>query len=258
MAAKRFVVLMNARSGSTWLITLLNGQPGVAAYEELLMPHPVNPKYAWLAADAPDRFIVRRPKLPGPRPRKLNRYLAEVEAFRPGALSCGFKVNAVQFRGTPELLPILALRGYRLVVLVRNNVFESSVSQIAMRLGGDAHGREAAGDAPAMEVDPAEVVTRIHRRLRWIGAIRSVRRFWPWPSVEVAYEALVADQADALAPVLRAIGIDAAPVPVESPLKRRIARPYDEAIANYPAVAAAVEAAGLGRYLPGAEADAPG
>lgn len=253
MRAKRFFVLMNARSGSTWLITLLNGQPGVAAYEELLLPHPVKAKYAWLAEGAPERFHSRRDHLAGPRPLKFWRYLAEVEAHRAGMASCGFKINAVQFRATPELLPILAVRGYRLVVLVRNNVFESSVSQMMMRISGEAHGREAGDHAP-VTLEPAEVLSRIRRRLRWIAACRTVRRAWPHPSAEVSYEALVADQGTALAPVLRAIGVDALPVAVESPLKRRIDRPYAEIVSNYAEVAAAVRGADLARYLPEAAA----
>lgn len=249
MSPKRFFVLMNARSGSTWLVTLLNGQPGVAAYEELLLPHHVKPKYAWLAAGAPDRFIVRRDALPGPRPRKLARYLAEVEAHRADVAACGFKINAAQLRSTPELLPILALRGYRLIVLVRNNVFESSISQLMMSISGEAHSREAGHRSP-VTLDPAEVVTRIRRRLRWIAAIQSVRRIWPWPAVEVTYESLVSDQAATLGAALRTIDVDAPPAPVESPLKRRVDLPYDKLIVNFAEVASAVTDAGLSRYLP--------
>lgn len=249
MSPKRFFVLMNARSGSTWLITLLNGQPGVAAYEELLLPHPVKPKYAWLAADAPDRFIVRRDALPGPRPRKLARYLAEVEAHRPGAAASGFKINAAQLRGMPELLPILALRGYRLVVLVRDNVFESSISQLMMHISGEAHSREAGHRSP-VTLEPSDVVIRIKRRLRWIAAIRSVRRVWPWPAVELTYEGLVSNQTAVLGAALQTIGVNAQPVPVESPLKRRVDVPYDELIANFADVSSAVADAGLARYLP--------
>lgn len=250
MRPKRFFILMNARSGSTWLITLLNSQPGVAAYEELFLPHPVKPQYAWLAEGAPDRFIVRRKEIKGTRPQAFYRYLDEVEAHRPGAQSCGFKINAVQFRGTPELLPILALRGYRLIVLIRNNVFESSVSQIMMNISGNAHSRVTGGLAP-VTLESAEVVARIRRRLRWIAACRAICRVWPHPSTEVSYEALVADQAAALAQVLRTIGIDALPKHTESPLKRRVDRPYDELIANYAEVAAAMREANLARYLPG-------
>jgi LPS sulfotransferase NodH len=249
MQSKRFVVLMMARSGSTWLVTLLNGQPGVAAYEELLLPHPVNPKYAWLAADAPERLIARRPDLPGSRPRRLARYLSEVEAHRPGAATSGFKVNATQIPGMPELLPVLALRGYRLVVLLRENVFESSVSVMANRLGGDAHGREL-GDQRRLTLDPEELLVLVRRRLRWFAALRMLRALWPWPSVAVSYEDLVADQTAALAPVLRAIGAPAAPIPVQSPLKRRVNQPYADMITNYEEVAAALQRAGLARYLP--------
>lgn len=249
MRPKRFFMVMTARSGSTWLITLLNGQPGVAAYEELLMPHPVDPRYAWLAADAPERLIARRHALPRARPLRLNSYLHEVEAHRRDAVAAGFKINAVQFRATPELLPILALRGYRLVVLVRDNVFESSISQIMSAITGEAHSREAGVRAP-VRVDPAEVVDRIRRRLRWIAAIRGLRRVWPCASTEVTYEELVTDQMAALARILRAIGVDAAPVPIDSPLKRRVDRPYDEVITNFAEVKKRLGEAGLAHHLP--------
>ena len=119
-----FFALTLTRSGSTWLLTLLNGQDGVAAYEELFLPREVSDRYAWVADGSPERFFTRRSALRGPRPRKIWRYLDEVEQSSDGQRFVGFKLMLGQLRDVPELLPILALRGYRMVALVRDNLFD--------------------------------------------------------------------------------------------------------------------------------------
>ena len=258
MENHHFVMAMNARSGSTWLVTLLRGQSGVAAYEELFYPRPVQPRYSWLAEGGPERFIIRGPQLRGARPMRIWRYLNEVETHRADMPVSGFKVNSAQLFGAPEMLPILAARRYRLVVLVRDNVFESSISQIVMHKNNVAHSSEPIAAGASYRVDPQEVVARIRRRRRWIAAIRAVRRLWPWPSVEVRYEDLVANQSAALASVLDCIGAAAPPMPVESPLKRRIDLPYDEVITNFSEVAEAMRSAGLGALVPTAGSNATG
>lgn len=248
--AARFFILTSTRSGSTWLLSLLNGQPGLRAVGEIFLWRPVRAEFEWLAEGYPERFVTRRAALPGPRPRQLLRYLDEVEASFATHAAGGFKLIVSHLRQLPELAALLLLRRYRLILLVRDNVFESTVSEMIALATGNPHGRAPAGPQAALRLEPAELVRRIRRRRLGIRAMRLAARLWPWPAVILDYDALVRDQEAALAPVLQMLGIAAPPRPVESPLTRRLARPYREIIANYDEVLAALGRAGLADYRP--------
>jgi len=133
---------------------------------------------------------------------------------------------------------------------VRDNVFESTVSEMIALATNSPHGQAPAEERPAVALDPAQVVRRIRRRRRGIQVMRLAQKLWPWGSVLVQYEDLARDQTAALAPVLRMLGSPQPPKHVTSTLTRRITRPYSETIANYPAVVEALTEAGLQDYLP--------
>jgi len=248
---RKFFVLTTTRSGSTWFQSLLRGQPGVAAYGELFMRKEGRAETEWVREGSPERFVARRAALPGPRPRRVWRYLREVERHRPEAAATGFKLILSQLRFAPELLPALALRDYRLVLLLRDNHFESVVSSMALEATDVAHSRtEDAGDL-RFAVDPAELVRRIAARRRGFRMMRAIQRFWPAPSVEVRYDPIARNPMEGLATVLGVIGLDQPPAPVESPLKKRIRAPYSEVITNFDEVSTALSAAGYGALAPG-------
>lgn len=251
-AAVPFVLFTITRSGSTWLLSLLNGQKGVAAYEELFLWRTIDQPYAWLSEGSPERFYTRRAALGGPQPQRLWRYLGEVESHTPGAHAAGFKLMVGQLREAPTLLPILAARRYRMIVLLRDNLFEGAVSRVVLETTGDAHGGDQGGEQQRLTLDPARLVSEMKKRRRGLEILRNVQRFWPWPSVAIRYEDLVRDQAETLRPVLSTLGLRQEPELVTSELKRRIRTPYEELIGNFEEICGAVSAAGLGDALPAA------
>lgn len=250
MAETRFFILTSTRSGSTWLLTLLNGQSGIRAFGEIFLWRAVRPEFAWVAEGDPERFFVRRKALGRTRLTAMPRYLDEVEAqARPGE-ALGFKLIVSHLRQVPNLLFHLLARRYRLILLVRDNVFESTVSDMISIARNNPHGEAPSGEHPPLVLDPAELVRRVRMRRRGIALMRLLERIWPWPSTVVDYDELVRDQPGTLGPVLRMLGSAAAPQLVESRLTRRITRPYGEIIANADEVFAALHAAGLGDYCP--------
>lgn len=245
-----FFVLTLTRSGSTWLLTLLNGQDHVKAYEELFLPREVSARYAWVADGSPERFFTRRHALGGPRPMQLWRYLDELEESAGDQDTAGFKLMLGQFRGVPELLPILAMRRYRMIALVRDNLFEGAVSRVLLDMTGDAQSRKDAPQDRRVTIAPEAIVTEMKRRRLGLRLLRAIQRVWPAPSLVLRYEDILAEQGESLGRALRIIGSDRDPRVVTSPLKRRIQAPYSELIVNYDDVCAAVSAAGLTGSLP--------
>lgn len=248
-----FFVLTSTRSGSTWFLTLLNEQAGLRAHGEIFLWREVRPEFAWVAKGDPERFYTRRHALGSWRPRQLARYLDEVEQSLAGASAGGFKLIVSHLRKVPELAALLLWRRYRMILLIRDNVFESTVSEMIALATNAPHGRAPAEAPDAVTLDAREVVRRIRSRRRGIRAMHLAQRLWPWGSVVVQYEDLARDQTAALAPVLRLLGCPQPPRHVTSSLTRRITRPYSVLIRNYPEVAAALGEAGLQDYLPDPE-----
>lgn len=251
MTPRRFFVLTTTRSGSTWLLSLLNSQPGVAAFEELFLWRRVRPEMAWLAEGSPERYFVRRETIGGSRLTRVLRYLREVEAHRPDAQSIGFKLMISQLHHAPDLLPLLALRRYRLILLLRANHFESVVSAMVVDQTDNPHGKDDQAGPRSLSLDPDELVRRIRVRRQRFLVMRAIKTLWPAPSIEVGYDDLVADQEGTVRGILRTIGVEQAPTPVQSPLTKRIRRPYSELIENFSAVATRMRQAGYGDLLPG-------
>jgi len=250
MASTPFFIFTMTRSGSTWFGSLLDQQPGVACYTELFLSRRVSASAAWLEEGSPERYFTRQTALRGPRPVRLWRYLSEVATHRPQTRAHGFKLIVGQLRQFPELLPILALRRHRMLLLTRENAFESAVSRLVVDAVGRAHSREALPEDLRITLDPAAVIDQIRQRRRALRAMRAMRRLWPAPSVELRYDDLRADRAAALTPALAALGIDAAPCLAESALTRRMTRPYAELIVNYDQLRDAMTRAGFAAELP--------
>lgn len=250
MPQTRFFILTSTRSGSTWLLTLLNGQEAIRAFGEIFLWREVRPEFAWVAEGDPERFYVRREALGRTRLAQMPRYLREVEGRMPLEGAGGFKLIVSHLRQVPELPLALLWRRYRMILLVRDNVFESTVSEILSTARNNPHGEAPSGAHPLITIDPRVIVARIRTRSRAIRAMRLVQRLWPWPSVVVDYDDLVRDQRASLAPVLRALGSAHPPQEVESRLTRRVTRPYREMITNTEEIFAAMRQAGLGRYCP--------
>lgn len=155
-----------------------------------------------------------------------------------------------QLRDAPELLPILALRRYRMIALVRDNLFEGVVSRLALEMTGDAQSRSEVPKERQIEIDPAAMVAQMRRRRLGLRLVRTLQAGWPAPSVVVRYEYLRTSQCAALGAILAKLGSSSAPHEVTSPLKRRVQKPYREFIINYDEVCEAARSAGFADALP--------
>lgn len=248
MSQVPFVVLTITRSGSTWLVSLLDAQPGVTASGELFLDQPgatfIEQHQGPAAAP---RFYAVKDKLGSWRWRQLHRYFNELGAAAAPQDAYGFKL--MLHKKTLDILAMLLLHRYRLICLVRDNVFEGAVSRLIMELTGQAHGSTAAAER-RFRLDPGALVQEMRKRRRGIDGLRTVSRLWPWPALTVHYDELRAHQQATLERILRLLERPQPAVAVESPLVRRVQRPYDDLFENADELVAAVDRARLSAYLP--------
>ena len=205
-----FVVLTTQRSGSGWLVDLLDDHPSIAAYEELFkVTETTVPRHG---ASAVPTFEV----MVGPRTFSTSRglflkryeYLRGLGRAHPGARAVGFKLMYDQTRDHPWLVSMLVLMRARFVHLVRRNSLDAVLSfDIAHE--HDRWHHYAGEEAPPLRVrtDPSSLVERIERRDREIERFRRRLARLPVRVHEVVYEDLVERRDEVLGDVLAFLGV---------------------------------------------------
>ena len=189
-AKTRFVILTSQRSGSTWLVSLLNQLKDTKAFGELFLPrkHVEN----WDADFAYPRFNEMRGQMRGIRPIQVFRYMDRVYEH-PGAV--GFKLMYSQLYRYPELLLYFWTHRVRVVHLVRKNPLDLVISQALKRKVKRAH--RLAGEPPLqdvqVELDPQTLIQKLQIRQRKIKRGHMILRWSGLRSIEIGYEDLQKD-----------------------------------------------------------------
>lgn len=227
----RFVVLTAPRSGSGWLIDLLNSHAAIVAHAELFhVERRTAPDYGARELPYFEAYLGRRRHV-----RLVHQvaYLATLYAARPGARAVGFKLTYVQAAANPALLPLLSLRRVRAVHLVRANLLAAAISWKVARDSGIYHVRRAEpahGDSVFLDVGGLRSELE-ERELAIARARRRLERL-RLPRLEVAYEELVGRRDETLARVLRFLGLEPEIDLLESELQRVHPEPPFEQLAN--------------------------
>jgi LPS sulfotransferase NodH len=117
-SATPFVILTAPRTGSSWLVDLLNNHPQVAAHGELFVPEAREFENAYGSHDLPyfDTYARNggRPRSKLGLLRKRVAYLNELNG-RSEVDCVGFKVSYKQATLSPGVLTYLSLRRARVV-----------------------------------------------------------------------------------------------------------------------------------------------
>jgi LPS sulfotransferase NodH len=234
-----FVVLTSPRSGSGWLIDLLDSHPAIVAYPELFHTE------RWTAPDygANDLPYFEASVDRGRRPRVVHQlaYLAKLYAPRPRVHAVGFKLTYVQAATNPALLPLLSLRRVHAVHLVRANLLAAAISWKVARESGVYHVR---GGAPASRdpvlLDVAGLRAELEERELAIARIRRRLELLRLRTLEIAYEYLVGRNEDTLARILCFLGLEAQVDLLESRLVRSSSQTPLERLGNPDDVRAAL------------------
>jgi LPS sulfotransferase NodH len=225
----KFVVLTSSRTGSTWLIDLLNMQPKVEAHGELFLEQPRSSPAMAGRADY-RRFIEVHGVLGLARAARVFSYLTEL--YR-GQSTIGFKLMYSQLRRHPEIFAFMAFRRLRVVHLTRRNHIDVIISEELAKVTGASHAQVGKKtDVPMVYLDPTTLVDRIRRRNRKPKQARCLIWLSACPSIEVTYEALLEEKQE-FARILDFLGIACPTTQKQSNLVKRGARSHRDAIANY-------------------------
>ena len=162
-AVTKFVVLSTQRSGSTWVVDMLNSHPRVLAQSELFM-HGGEGHPQW----GGDRdllywqtFIADKGGGRLVRPYWLWHYLGRAFAARPGIDAVGFKLMYSQLtRISKPLMPALWLKRARIIHLMRRNALDVVLSKEAgaRRAACSMHATGKTVEAVRLRLDPDDLL----------------------------------------------------------------------------------------------------
>jgi len=199
-----FVVLSFPRTGSTWLMDMLNSHPEVAAYGELFNVEADELSYA--STDMPyfENYLARLPEWTR-RPRFLHgmAYLRRLYSDRPGIRAVGFKLLYGQAGANPRLLHLLALRRVRAVHLTRANLLDALISwKAAQATGVYAVRTEQAATRTRVTLNAERLGDRLREQDLAVSRARGRLERLRVPWIEVAYEELVGRKEESLLRIL--------------------------------------------------------
>lgn len=248
----RVALVASARTGSSWLASLLDSHPAIRFHGELFnleraparaLHDPLIYLDEQLVAD--DRVAVVGFKLLQHQARAayVDDFLTELDQGRPSAVDwrAHFPARPV----TADMLPALptlweALRDRRrfaVIHLQRRNLLRQRLSHERLMADSQARWRDAPADAGgAVRLDAPRLVAHLERHARAVDALRA--SLAGGRVLEVAYEDLVAAPEEQQARILRFL--DVPPAPLRSAERRRATRPLRETLANYDEVARAL------------------
>ena len=222
-----FVLISSARSGSTWVIDMLNNLDGVTAYGELFIG--VERDFIAGATDYPT-FIESANHSNLFRPYSVFKYLESLYA-RAGLV--GFKLMYSQLRKYPEILYFLAKHRMKIIHLIRENHLDVVISLGMAELSGVWH---IADERDVIEtqiyIDPVTLVGKLRKLRRKINIIRKLINSVRLSNIELVYENLAMDISN-IKSVFNFLGINQIPPSVESrPIKIRKSS-HQVIISNY-------------------------
>jgi LPS sulfotransferase NodH len=240
----RFVVLSTQRSGSTWVVDMLNSHPRVLAYSELFM-HGGEGRPKW---GTEQDLLYWQTFIAGKGGGRLARaywlwhYLGRAFAARPGIDAVGFKLMYSQLtRIARPLMPALWLRRARIIHLMRRNALDVVLSKEAGEARrGVLHARSGEDvEAVRIRLSTEDLLERMIAHDRQIEGARVRFKHVGVPYTEVVYEDLVADEAGGFDSLFRFLGVE--PAPVSSSLQKVNPTAHEELIENYGEVRDALE-----------------
>ena len=244
----RFCIVTQPRSGSRLLVDLLNATQAVNTAGELFLD--------WRAVQAgqmqsngePERF--RTYKVDGKAPRgAFRRYFDYLDQFYPSGSPYGFKVMLVQLAEHPQAVRYLLSRRYKLIFLVRKNVFQLCVSNMLMEKTAVAHSRQESRIDP-ISLDPEELLRRMTKKSLANQVLRLFSVCAPAPKMWLTYEDLAENPQRCISEILGFLKAANDAGPANSSLKKRVNQPYSEIISNYEEVSSRLERSRFRKFLP--------
>ena len=235
----RFVVLSTQRSGSTWMVEMLNSHPELHVYGELFLQDGVGtPARGAQDLSFFETYCAREsvPQDDASKSEVITRYLSRVYTPRPGVCAAGFKLMYGQAGAYPTVVDYMREHHVSIVHLIRRNYLDVLLSKNAAVARERFHAR-VGETVPEirMRLPLGDLLRQLDSQEREVK--RRTRRFAALgcPYLEVYYEDLASGVAsfDAVRDIL---GARNSHVSLKADMRKMNTQPHRAMIENYDAV----------------------
>ncbi len=221
----KFCILTTQRSGSAWLVSLLDSHPQIKAFYEIFLAH-------W----AGDDFIVSFPNYQkenaGLRPWITFKYLNELDRYPGEHETIGFKIMYNQLGRHPEILAKLVADNYKIIHLVRENYLDIAISSASMVQNGLIHSKTDVNAKP-VTLEPSSLLKSLSRQEGFFNLAQLILKTLPLPKLQITYQDLCQDQRATLNLLTNFLEIPNSEYILSSDRKKVNKGSYRQKIANY-------------------------
>ena len=231
-----FCIVTTARSGSTWLATLLNSHPEIKSLEEPFIWRASRPNWK---EEIPTYYEYRNRK-GGLHIFTTFSYinLIKLQYLENTSGAVGFKVMYNHMFRNPFILVKLVTSRFKLIHLVRENYLDILISRASAKKNMIFHSTHMSGSdsgkfKASVELEVSTLRTNLTRYRRNAKLIRLLLRATPLPVHEISYEEMAADREKVLKSVSKYLSVPFSPDYFHSELKRLKTGDYGSKIKNY-------------------------
>ncbi len=242
--AKGFLLLASYRSGSTWVIDVLNHVRGLSAYSELFAAPQKKAGTEELTQEQSDKttyyldqtiraypHYYQPGEKRGIRPFSIFSYL---DAFYEQEGQNGFKLMYTQLAKHPEIWLYILIKKISIIHLIRQNHLDVIISREMRKVTKTTHRVAGAQESKPAKVtlDSANLVRQLRSLQRNINLARWWIRLSKVRSMEIYYEDLVRDPSS-FGMLGKFLQIKDQEVQPQSKLVKLVRGNYEQSIANY-------------------------
>jgi len=213
----KFILFGQSRSGSTLLKSLLDSHQDIICDGELF-----NPDEGYVTNKWALKFFRRFPDL-----------LINYRVIRSLSKVYGYTLFHFQIRNIEFFMNQSVDKGWKIVHITRNNIFQQSLSNVIAKKTGFWH-RQKENKTPdyTINLPPEELANELEKRITWHRFEEEILK--NLEHIKVVYENDLADSRRWDSSMKRVLEyINAEPYPLNTNLLKTDPRPYDEIIENY-------------------------
>jgi len=186
----KFVILTTQRSGSTWLVSVMNQLENVTVYGELFLDRKKRSGKENLGDNFTyARFVETKPTGIPFRPFSTFSYL---DKLYEGPRTVGFKLMYTHLAKHPELMAYFLWHRVKIIHLVRRNLLDMLISQAIKRQLRRSHileGQEKP-DTVRVRLKSDTLIQKLEVKEKKLARARRMVQWSGLPAIEVAYENL--------------------------------------------------------------------
>ncbi|HAG84634.1 MAG TPA: hypothetical protein DCL61_26645 [Cyanobacteria bacterium UBA12227] len=195
----KFVVITKQRSGSSWLIDLLNSHEDIRAFGEIFLDRPVEVQPWNQNTLPPIRFYEFKTFNSNFRPWITWQYLNMINSWTDKYQAVGFKLMYNHLWHYPEILSKLIFDQYKFIHLIRKNPLDNLLSIQHKKQTGLPHWvGNAEVKLQKVYLNPQFLINNLERHENQIYFARMMLRCLPLPVIQITYEFLYQNCQEAL------------------------------------------------------------